>query len=160
VLEWNRDENGLVSGCVITVDKNGPHVDRCQNAVTELQVDRDRVDAGLRPNRLRTEAERPRLTGDRCRDWRADLVARSANRPVVTRWTWGGLSGSRLLLDKTVRTGLTSTTRQSSKGRGQAKMIFCLQHARVYQQGHVTTKGNAGLWLWALPPRLQHRRRV
>jgi hypothetical protein len=40
-------------------------------------------------------------------------------------------------------------------GRGQAKMIFYLQHARVYQQGHVTAKGNAGLWLWALPPRLQ-----
>ena len=99
--------------------------------------------------------------------WQCRLL--SVNIPVVTRWTrGGGLSGSRLLLDETFRTGLESTTRQESVGTWTSKSSVCLQHARVYQQGHVTAKGIAGLWLWALlwtplqelPPRLQRLRQT
>jgi hypothetical protein len=56
-----------------------------------------------------------------------------------------------------------STTR---RGHGQAKMNLVSTHTRLYQQGHVTAKGNAGHWLWALlwaplqglPPWLQHQK--
>jgi hypothetical protein len=75
----------------------------------------------------------------------------------------GGLSGSRLLLDKTVRTGLASTTRHEFEGTRTSKDDFLSTQARVYLPGHVTAKGTAELWLWALlwtplwglPPRLQ-----
>jgi hypothetical protein len=72
------------------------------------------------------------------------------------------LSGSRLLLDETVRTGLTFGTKRESEGTRTSKSRSLSTHARLYLRGHVTAKGNAGHWLWpllwtplrALPPRL------
>jgi hypothetical protein len=58
----------------------------------------------------------------------------------------GGLSGSCLLLDETVQTGLASTTRRELEGTRTSKPVFLSTHARLYQQGHVTTKGIAGHW--------------
>jgi hypothetical protein len=48
-------------------------------------------------------------------------------------------------------------------GRRHTKDEFVSTHMRLYLQGHVTAKGNAGLWLWTwlwaplqgLPPWLQ-----
>jgi hypothetical protein len=59
------------------------------------------------------------------------------------------LSGSRLLLDKVDRTGLTSTTRRESAGMQTSKDdVSIYTHTRLYLRGHVTAKGNARLWLW------------
>jgi hypothetical protein len=60
------------------------------------------------------------------------------------------------------RTGLASATRHESAGMRTSKDDSLSTHTRLYLRGHVTAKGNAGLWLWTrlwaplrgLPPRL------
>jgi hypothetical protein len=71
----------------------------------------------------------------------------------------------RLLLDGCAKDPLCLLLDARRRGRGQARMDLVSTNTHLYQQGHVTAKGTAKLWLWALlwaplrglPPRLQRR---
>jgi hypothetical protein len=89
--------------------------------------------------RLRNEADARRVECTCCHQMEMASLTSQMREPTDSDFRLlldgsGSDSGSRLLLDA-----------RRSDGHGQARIIVYLQHARVYQRGHVTAKGNAGL---------------